>query len=327
MKKLHLYLTGALALQTFLAVGLFVNAHGKMDAVEPQPFMAFDKEAVKKVVIRGEDQQVILEKQGFDWQLPELKDLPVNDQKIETILKSVADLDVSWPVATSRSSHQRFEVSEDAFQRSVELYKGDEKVGSFYIGSSPAFKKTYVRGEDSDKVFSVALNTYDFPIKQDEWMDKALLKVEKVEEIRLSDATLVKADEQWTLTEKLKENKVLDESKVSSLVSTIESLRVKSVAPDNIDFAAQDDAFKLTVTAGAKTYEYWLAKVEEEYYIKRQDNPHVFSLTKFSYQKLAETGRDNLLKDIEEEKVGEKDAASLDKALSEPTLNTSQDSP
>jgi len=126
-------LTGFLLLQLLVAVGLLWNGHNFDDQKGQQPLLAVNVDSIDRVVINGPDQQATLFRSSGNWQLPKLDNLPVSDN-LDAVLKKLAQLKRGWPVTTSQSSHERFDVAEDKFQRRIQLYQGDKQLGDLLLG-------------------------------------------------------------------------------------------------------------------------------------------------------------------------------------------------
>ena len=52
------------------------------------------------------------------------------------------------------------------------------------LGTSPGFRKVHVRRPNEKEIYTVNLNTYDMPVADTEWLDKALLSAKDVRRIK-----------------------------------------------------------------------------------------------------------------------------------------------
>ncbi|NHN38414.1 DUF4340 domain-containing protein [Pseudomaricurvus alcaniphilus] len=174
MNKLTSWLGGLLALQLVLAAGLFWgDGAGQSEAIG-QPLLGFEQAQIDKVVIGAGEEEVTLQRQDGQWRLPGQSDLPVDSGKLQPLLEQLHGLQSGWPVATSASSHQRFEVSEDTHQRRIRLFRDGQLVVDLYLGTSPGFKKVHGRRAADTEVYALPLNSFDFPTSADNWLDKTL---------------------------------------------------------------------------------------------------------------------------------------------------------
>ena len=130
---------------------------------EPVPFLSFDAATVDALAISGEDGEVELAKTDGDWRLP--SGLPADSVKVGELIDKLADADGSWPVATSASVQERFEVSDDNHQRRVKLSVGDEVVADVYLGTSPGYRKSHARRADDKDIFAITFSNYEAGLK------------------------------------------------------------------------------------------------------------------------------------------------------------------
>ena len=176
-------LIAALAIQVAaVAVLIAVKSGG---AVEPDPFIEFDADAVDMLSVsggaggsgegdEGSEGNVVLAKKDDAWQLPD--GLPADAAKVDEVIKKLADASAGWPVATSVSVQERFELVEDNHQRRLTLSAGGETVADIYLGTSPGYRKTHARRVDDDNIYAITFSNYQAGMKESDWLDKALLR-------------------------------------------------------------------------------------------------------------------------------------------------------
>jgi hypothetical protein len=189
-------LTGILVVQLVL-IGLV--AIGSTTDESAEPFLALDPQAVTGLVIRDSDgAEVVLSRSESGWRLAQ--GLPADSSKVDDVISSLAGGSVTWPVATSASSRDRFEVTEDNYQRRVTFQTNGETAGEVFLGTSPGFRRVHARAADSDAVYSIDFAVHQVPVNEDDWLDKKLLQAEEISEVTLSDGwRLARADdgESW----------------------------------------------------------------------------------------------------------------------------------
>ena len=173
-------LIAALAIQVAaVAVLIAVKSGG---AVDPDPFLEFDADAVDMLSVsggeggegEGGEGKVVLAKKDDAWQLPD--GLPADAAKVDEMIKKLADASAGWPVATSVSVQERFELVEDNHQRRLTLSAGGETVADIYLGTSPGYRKTHARRVDDDNIYAITFSNYQAGMKESDWLDKALLR-------------------------------------------------------------------------------------------------------------------------------------------------------
>ncbi len=137
-------------------------------------WLTFDAAQVDEIELAdGENGSLLLTRTGSGWRLP--SGLPADAARITELLDSIAGLEASWPVATSGSAAQRFEVAPDQYQRHVRLGAAEQTVAEFYLGTSPGYQRVHARRSDDDAVYSIALSNYQLPAEPGDWLDKTLL--------------------------------------------------------------------------------------------------------------------------------------------------------
>ena len=114
---------------------------------------------------------VVLHRQEGQWRLPERGNSPANPHRVEQLLNSLAGLKKGWPVARTRGAAQRFNVDEKQFEQKLILLSGGHTEVTLYFGSSPGFRKVYVRQGHEDDVFAVEFDTSTTAVKTDDWVD------------------------------------------------------------------------------------------------------------------------------------------------------------
>jgi hypothetical protein len=283
MNKPQHILGALLALQVLLAGGLYV--HGRqLEARQSQqtPVLTFDKAAVDKLVISNKDSKVTLAKTANGWQLPDYQNMPVDQNRLDDLLLTLAEMKGGWPVATSADSHEQFEVAEKAFATKVDLFAGDKAVSELYLGTSPGFRKTHVRNAKDTNVYAASIMSLDVPVVNDQWFDRSLLKAKDPTEIKGPDFALKKEGANWKLDGK--DSAKLNTTNATGLAKTLTGLRVDSL---QTSAPTGQPGLSLQVSDGGKelTYQFWLSG--ESATVRRSDIDKSFGLSKPIYDMIA----------------------------------------
>ncbi|MCX4029250.1 DUF4340 domain-containing protein [Endozoicomonas sp. SM1973] len=310
MAKLKTWLTGLLAIQLVLVAGLFWSNEYQQQQNIQQRLFSFKQADVNKVVISDSDNSVSISKVNGQWLLPDVANLPANVDKLTDVLAKLKSIQTGWPVATTTSSHERFEVSEDKFQRQVQLYQGDKLVGELLVGTSPGFRKVHIRKPEEDVVYTAKLNSYELPAKGDDWLDKSLLAaggVDKIKSIKGADYYLEKSGDSWTfainkqplLSSETIDTK-LDVEKAKQLAKTFTNFQVQGVAKsppkaDNTD----NKQVTIEVVTEKGSFSYQLTTVKDKYFAKRSDIDQTFTISKYDYERIAQIGLSQLAADTQ----------------------------
>jgi hypothetical protein len=255
-------LSAALALQVAVAGVLMLSGRSGGDETAAGPLLAFERGELTAISLQGEDTTLQLRKQDERWVLPDHEQFPVNEVQLNTLLDKLVALQGDVPVATSREARERFRVSEDDYQRHLQLFSDDEPVASVYVGTSTGRGMSHVRLDGDDNIHSVRLASFDMPVAVNSWEDKTLLQFARddVQQIALEGLTVNRAEQDsegtddstattalWQAKEGLSGNETLNQSAVDRLVGALASLRVERHVP-------QDEVASLTVDSNPLSF-------------------------------------------------------------------------
>ena len=204
-----------------LAVLLAAQAGGVR---EPEPFLAFDADAADAVEVSNEDGSVRLAREDEQWVLE--GGLPADESKVTEMLGKLADAAGGWPVATSDSTAERFEVTEDSHQRHIRIAAGDDDLADIYLGTSPGYRRVHARHADGGDVYAIDFSNYEAGIKAGDWLERSLLRPEgtlsRIERTGEEGFTLTRTDDDvWEAGEA-----TLDADEVRTFVGRFTGLNV-----------------------------------------------------------------------------------------------------
>ena len=111
---------------------------------------------------------------GEEWKYGD--DVPANKSKIEAVLKKLSNTSAGWPVGTTGSAAERFEVTDNLFQRRLVAKAGETLVADIYLGTSPSFRKVHARHASGGPVYSIDFSNYEVGAEENEWLDKGLFR-------------------------------------------------------------------------------------------------------------------------------------------------------
>ena len=293
MKQKIVWLMGILGVQALLVLVFFILGQNASPKLESKPLINFDKTALSKVSISDGDADVVLERKGDIWNISTLHSLPVNQAKLEGLLDTLARLQTQWPVTSTSSSHQRFEVASSAFNKRITLYNGDETMAQLYLGTSPSFKKSHVRVEGADEVYALEINAYELATNASDWLDKSLLAVPKLLSIK-GDNFEIKLDEAqkaWEFADTTQQ--ALDQEKAQALADALTTLNVIAVA-DNAP-AFDGDGVRTLRVASSEAFSYQFMQKDSGYYVRREDvGDAVFTISQHDYERVAGASLESL---------------------------------
>ena len=292
MTKMKTWLSALLVIQLALAVGLYWNTQNELQKSLPKPLIDIDWQALDQLVVGDSTHQVTLARNGNGWLLTKQGNLPVMDGNTETLLEKLRGMQTSWPVASTKASHDRFEVTEEKAQRYVSFYQGERLLGKLIAGSSPGLHKLHVRMEGENNVYTVPLDLVDMITSDQSWFDKTLLAAQSLESIQGADYTLQKTGEQWALygppNSGSEETPVLDSSSVADMTYAFQGLQVRKLVTELPDLSNSGYAQLIVKMAGSdKPVTYQFYQTKEQCYVTRSDYDAMFSIGWSDYEKIA----------------------------------------
>ncbi|MEG3766120.1 DUF4340 domain-containing protein, partial [Alteromonas sp. 14N.309.X.WAT.G.H12] len=194
MKNTVNFLIALLIVQILLAVGISLGKPDVTAKPKPVAFVNFDPDSIDNMVLEGadEDEEIHLRKQDDHWVLPQQDNFPANETKITELLNKLATVQVTRPVATSANAQERFEVSDNKFERRITLASKGENLARIYLGTSPSMRIIHAREEKSDDIYTIEMSSYEVPVQKGGWEDKSLLNIDKssIAQIAVNGLTL-----------------------------------------------------------------------------------------------------------------------------------------
>ena len=315
MKSRIFILSGVLAAQLLLAgvLNLTGEEYGAFQAEEK--LLSFDRQAVSGLRIEDGTDSVMLKKQEGQWLLPGSGDFPASQRDVGNLLDNLAALQKGWPVARTRAAARRFSVDEDQFERKITLLADDDTRAILFVGSSPGFRKVYVRPGDGNEIFAVAFNTWEADAKADDWIDKDILKLDEseVERIEMPGLILHRQDGELQVAD-LGETEQTSEDERRSLLARLSGLRIQSLLGTDAkpEYRQDEPTLEFTITRRAgEVLSYRFSRPEDAayYVLKRSDMDIYFEVAEYTVDPVRDTTREKLVQ------------ARTEEASSEPAAN------
>ena len=231
MNKIQKYLLAAFGLQVILIVVVFILQR-PVSANNNLLFPDLKVEAITAITISDSaGKSVLLKKQGDQWVLPLQDDFPVKTDAVQQLVEKLATIRDNRLVTRAEASHERLHISNNNFERKVELtLNGSKQV--IYFGSSPATSNIHFRLDGKPEVYLTnALTTTQLSTTISGWIDPILFLIpgSAVYKIQISNNAgefifEPDADSIWS-AQPLEAGFQFDESKWSSLLSGFTTLR------------------------------------------------------------------------------------------------------
>ena len=231
MNKIQKYLLAVLGLQVILILVVFLLQR-PVAASNNLIFPDLKVESVSAITISDSTgQSVSLEKKGEKWVLPLQGDYPVMTGTVQQLVEKLATMRDNRVVTRSETSQKRLNISNDNFERKVELtLNGTPEI--IYFGSSPTTSNIHFRLDGKPEVYLTnSLSTTQLPNSISGWVDTTIYQIpaSSVEKIQISNTAgefifELDADSAWT-SQSVEQGFQFDQSKWSSLLTGFSTLR------------------------------------------------------------------------------------------------------
>lgn len=295
-------LSGLLIGQLVLAVSLH-RAEDPLAAFAPQDkLLRFDQQAVDELRIEDGTTSLALHKRDGQWRLPDMGDSPADQGNVERLLSRLASLEKGLAVATSPGAAKRFKVDEGAFERKLTVLAQDQPQAVLYVGSAPGFRKVHARPRGEEAVYAVTLDTWEASPRAEDWIDKAILKVDEAEVVGLELPGLVlrREGESLRLADLGAGEETLS-TEARTLLSKVADLRIIGVDKGEAHPSGESStpAFEMKLTRkGGEVLIYRFSKPKEGgyYLLQRSDLAPTFKVAEYGVKPLGETNRGRLVK-------------------------------
>lgn len=158
---------------------------------------------------------------------------PGDNDKINHMLKRIADLKSSRLVSRTKGSHSRLKVGEELFNRKIALSGPDgQKAITFFLGTSPGAKTVYLRRAGDVDVYEVSgLSTWQLQADNNSWWQEKYVEVNPADLQSLTftgpDKITLQRDPKgnWQLADAPADRK-LDTKRVEELLNTVSDISV-----------------------------------------------------------------------------------------------------
>lgn len=300
----HITLLSALLLLQLVIAGILFSTDSNTQDISAKSLISIHDSDLEKIQIIEDGHELILIKQTGRWHLKDYPELPLRREKVNSLTKNLVTTQVTWPITSTKGSHERFKVAIENNQKQLVFTDSKGKSQTLLLGSSPSYKQLYVRNMAENDVYSIEYSAYQVSAEPNEWLDKSLLSITNVNEIRHEKINIRQKDKVWQLISPTTETtqQHLNAENVQNLVDQLSRLSVSGIAEKSYE-----PKNKLVVLNDKNTqFTYYFATEDEHYFIKRTDVNQWFTLPKSNFEQLTNLTLDNfILKDeqpVEEEK-------------------------
>lgn len=251
---------------------------------------------------------VSLRKQGQNWVLPMHADFPVNSENVQQLVEKLAIMRDNRLVTRSETSHDRLKISDQNFERKVEIEVNGKREVIFF-GTSPVTSNIHFRLDGNSEVFLTnAVSSSQLNTAISGWVNTVLFQIpsESVKKIAISNQEglfLFEPSEgsDWT-SDRLDEGTQFDQSKWSSLLSGFTNVRfVEPVSKTELSeygfsTPSAEMVIEFTQDNGEITTETLLIGSQDEignYYTKWTGSDYIFLISSFNAERFINLGVDD----------------------------------
>lgn len=284
-----------LVIQFAITISIYSYQRTSQPQQDARSLLDFNLDTIDRLSISDATTTVTLTNVANSWQLPGFYQLPVDTQKLNGLLDKLKGTKLTWPVTTTESSHERFEVADNKFQRRVEFFAGDKKQGEILLGSSPGFKKVHVRRAGDKDVFAVELSGFEFATGNTDWLKKDALVAKQVREIHGTDFKLRKNGDHWQFIDDGAAK--VNTSKANELAETFSSFLIDDV----VTVKPETEPITLGLKVADGEWQYQFINTGEHYLVKRNDRDLYFKISSQYYESMALVKRSDLIMMPEDE--------------------------
>lgn len=291
MNRLNQLLIAVLAAQLVVAGGIYYAdrppASGQIQTV----VLDADTSRIDSITVVAEDgEQTRLDKVDGRWLLPGYHGLPASATRVAQALEQLAASRLGWPVATTASGRERFQVGADNFHKKIVLAGAGETLQTLYLGTSPGIRQVHLRRDGEDEVYAVSLDSYEIAPRPERWLDASLLQPgAEVTALRGPDFALEKSGDEWRVSAGDGEP-VAEE--IDNLASALMSLRVREAA----DIEPAEIEYELRVGTADSSLGYRFFTADDDHYVQRDDYAQAFRINEFDYEAIVGKGATELVR-------------------------------
>ena len=261
-----------------------------------ETILNFDKNKVSKLEIITPDANLILEKSDANWVIPAKSNFPADEDKVDQLITKLSYTSRSIPVGSTETTQKQLNVTTDKFEKKIVL-STEDTTSSLILGTSPGFKKNYVRNINEDTIYTA--NTGDWGLETDpkSWLDFEYLYFEpsKVSLYSSNVFDLNKTDAGFAISDSDKE---LDQKKVAEYLNRISQIRFSDLLEEKPKGLPKKPElyFSVMLAEGEKVYNFFKEKEGTNYIVELSGSPFVLRIPGSYIASIKETTVDSLLK-------------------------------
>ena len=273
MKKAIYPLAGLLALQA-LFLAFLTNRDARLAShAGIERLLDLNRSEIDGLRIRdAAGESIALKRSGDDWYTA-AEDFPVNSARLESLIHELETLEHGLSVSDTVESAKQLKVSEDDYERVIEILQDGNVLHKFYVGTGAGARRTHVRKAGESSIHTVSLTAFNLFTGAAYWQDKTVfdIAIEEVRSVKTGDL-LVEQDTDasetapaWTLPG-LAENETFDADAFQLNLNELLQLRFnrafKGKLKDWVQSEIPVSEFRLGLEEGERIYRFYEPKAD-----------------------------------------------------------------
>lgn len=279
---------------------VYLSTRPQLD--EQRPLVNTSLSDADEVQIVDGDNTLSLKLDDQQWIIQDYGQLPAAESKVSELIDDLKEINIQWPVASSDSAAERFEVSADSAKKTLKFLSQSKELFSLYIGTSPGYRKQHV-SLDGKEVYSVELAEHRISANKADWLNKDLLKIEStITAAQFADVSLAISDESWSV-DGLNTDESANADSIQRWVDRFGNLQVSNylAAKEAEKITITDPSFKVRLTTDNSETGFNFYTQNEKFYVKQFDNENLFEIAAYQAEPITEVTRESFVSKQTEE--------------------------
>lgn len=293
MKK-SVRILGALVVVLLVVAILVLQKPGELSITETgEPLFPIDSSAVTKIRIATLTNDIVLEKQGQEWQIIHPRLYRANQTAVARFLQDVKTITAKALVSEKPEKQSLFRV--DSSGTRLTLWQGNNEVADFIVGKmAQTYLQTYVRKTSENAVYvAEGLAEYRIPREVKEWRDKTIATSirENIKSLtyQFGDTifTVAFQDSSWMIGKEK-----VDETILQSVLSGLTNFQ----ADDFVDTLREFPKPMAVLSYTGIQVQFTFNKATSQYFVRTSQSPQVFVVAEWRVKQVLKRKKEFLQK-------------------------------
>ncbi len=300
--KTHIKILGGLVILQLLLVSIIFFTGNDNSKFEPKTLIDIDFDSIDEIKINDQQAELTLIKKNETWMIDGEGELPIKDAPVSELFEQLSTLKVNWPVAKTSAAAERFEVSEENFQKSIILLSEDKPKTKLFIGTSPGLRKHHLRLNNEGEIYSAEIAQHRISAMRKDWFDRTLLSVKgDISAVKTNRFHLLHNNETWQNADDSEME--LDSTKVDAWTQRFQRLEVSDLVDKTHVEAIIITNPLLTVEIASENgiINFAIYSKDKRYFIKRYDDDRLFELEGYIAEPIEQVDIDSFFPETAED--------------------------